>query len=283
VKTNQPVITTSGKKHKLSTSEEISLRYHDIFDYPLTPFELIRWETSKFLEVESRGKKIVKQKKGYFFLAGREALIYKRFLRKRASDRKMVIAKNAARVISLIPTVKTVGITGSLAMENSDEEGDIDFMIISSKNSLWLTRAAVYLLLSLTGIKIRRPGEIDQKDKLCLNMWFEEGYLSWKEKNLYSSHEIAQIVPLVDKDHEFDKFLWANKWVLNWWPNSVRIKKPEIKSHKKLFNLSLLNSIAYNFQRRHMKSKLTREKVSLKRAIFHPFDWGTMVNSKLSS
>jgi hypothetical protein len=111
----------------LTESEAFSVTYHDIFDYPLSLADLVKWKSGKPF---SGGKGVV-SKKGYYFVEGRDGLIYKNLLRKRISEKKMEAAKKAARVISIVPTVKMIAVTGSLAMGNSEEEGDIDLMIVA--------------------------------------------------------------------------------------------------------------------------------------------------------
>jgi len=91
----------------LSKTERYSLLYHNIFDYPLTFAEMVKWNASvnfvaKILNVP------IEYREGYFFLKGRNGLIYKRVFRSRISDKKMEIAKKASRILSMIPSIKMV-------------------------------------------------------------------------------------------------------------------------------------------------------------------------------
>src|SRR3972149_10240994 len=219
---------SKGSFEGLNENEKSSVLYHDLFDYPLDFPDLIRWKTGKQLSIRlhhSMGNYQFTNKRGFHFLDGHEGLIYKRLLRKRISAKKMKIAKKYAKVLAFIPGVEMVAVTGSLAMENSSEEGDIDLIIITKRGMLWTTRLFTYSLIRLFGIGTRKPNDLIQKDKLCLNMWLDESDLTWKksDRNLYTAHEIAQIVPLVNKDKTYEKFLHQNKWVLDFWPNAVRI------------------------------------------------------------
>lgn len=263
-----------------SNSEISSVLYHDIFDYPLTFAELIKWQVEESTPI-SNVESAVSQKNGYFFLEGHEGLVYKRLLRKRVSVKKMEIARKACRILSFIPSVKMVAVTGSLAMQNSMEDGDIDLMIITRRGALWTTRLVSYLVTRLFGIKTRKPGDKDQKDKLCLNMWFDESDLIWRDRNIYAAHEIAQIAPLVNKDKTYEKFLYKNKWILNFWPSAVPIKNLKFKFNNK--TSGLVEKVCYWMQKLYMKPKMTREVVTSTRALFHPQDWGKLVLSRLSS
>jgi len=152
----------SNKSKDFLTEEElISLLYHDIFDYPLTSQELIKWRAGeKTLYFEHSQRKQTRRNKlvytdkekspnvvsrgGYYFLEGREGLILKRTLREKTSRAKFLIAQKAARIIGRIPTVKMVAVTGALCMGSCQEEADIDLLIITRKGVLWTSRILVY-------------------------------------------------------------------------------------------------------------------------------------------
>ena len=268
---------------KVSESEKFSVFYHDIFDYPLTLSDLVKWTPAKPL-AQMENFSVIK-KDGYFFIKGHTGLIYKRILRKRISSKKTEIAQKMSNYLSLIPSVKMVALTGSLAMENSTDESDIDLFVVTSSNLLWTTRLLSYSLLKILGIDVRKPGTKRQKDKLCLNMWMDESNLIWRHpRNIYTSHEVAQVVPLVNRDKTYEQFIWKNKWIINFWPNAVKIERQKKRNTAKntSFFQKLIEKIAYQVQYKHMREKITREIVSPGRAIFHPEDWGEIVLRRFS-
>ena len=61
-------------------------------------------------------------------------------------------------------------------------------------------------------------------------MWLDESDMVWqrKDRNIYTAHEIAQIVPLINKDKTYEKFLSHNRWILDFWPNAVKIRKLQV-------------------------------------------------------
>jgi predicted nucleotidyltransferase len=268
----------------LNKTEKYSLLYHNIFDYPLTFADMIKWNTSENVVAKTLNMPI-EYRDGYFFLKGRSGLIYKRVFRSRISDKKMEIAKKASRILSMIPSVKMVSVTGSLAMKNASEESDIDLFLITRKNFLWSTRALSYILLKFFGLKVRRAGNKGQKDMLCLNMWLDETDLIWKKKdrNIYTAHEIAQITPLVNRDKTYERFLRCNRWILDFWPNAIKIVNSDSRIANSQVWTTIFEKIAYKIQLNHMKSRITKEKVSSTRAVFHPHDWGKVVISRLGS
>ena len=269
------------KKIPLGKRELVSIIYHDIFDYPLTIFELIKWNAGDKVKLLKNQDIKVVGKRGYFFIKDREGIILKRFMRKRISARKVVIAKRAAKILSFIPTIKMVAVTGALAMENANEEADIDLMIITSKGTLWTTRLFTLLLLDILGIPRRKYGDRNQKNKLCLNIWLDENNLAWRKRNMFTAHEIAQIKPLVNKEETYEKFISKNKWITDYWPNAVKVQSYPRQTNLRPSLLTFFEPLTRKFQLWYMKDKVTREVITPTRALFHPVDWGDIVASKL--
>ena len=89
----------------------LTVAYADIFDYPLTGTEVRRWMIF--------GTKKINKNKKYFFLKGRERIVKIREERAIYQAEKWQIARKAAQLLSKIPTVQLVGVTGGLAMNNA--------------------------------------------------------------------------------------------------------------------------------------------------------------------
>ncbi len=274
------------KKLLLGNSELKSLLYHNVFDYPLTASELVKWAAGSKVEVVIKDECVVEQKNGLCFLEGKEGVVYKRLLKKRVSARKIQIAKKAADMLSIVPTIKMVAITGSLAMENAADDSDIDLLIVTTNGALWTTRIIAYVFLKLFGTKIRKPKDKNQKDKLCMNIWLDEKALSWplRDRNSYTAHEIAQIKTLISKNKTYEKFIYENRWIGEFWPNAVkRTKEPKNQRTKEPKKFFFLEKLAFKLQYLYMKKKITREVVGNHRAIFHPHDCGEVVLRQLTS
>ncbi len=266
--------TPVSRKQKSASIDNISARYHKIFDYSLTKEEAVRWQYKYSLTTPRQSSHSIEDK---------SKKSKRRIQREWYSQQKLKIAKKSAKLISKIPSVLFVGVTGSLAMMNAEKNSDIDLLIITRKNMLWTTRALVYGVLKVMGYQLRKPEQKSEKDKLCLNMWLDETSLVWdrKDRNIYTGHEIAQIVPLINKKNIYEKFLFENKWILNYWPNAVTIQSIKYIAHRN--NINILEKIFFKLQYLYMKNKITTEIVTLNKAIFHKNDWGMTVKSKLTS
>lgn len=284
-----------------NNNEIASLIYHDIFDYPLTFAELIRWSVGRGAKelIDKLSKKDiqVKIKDNFYFLQGRDGLVYKRILREKISDKKLAVAHKAASFLSMVPTIKMVAVTGALAMRNAGEDADIDLMIVTRKNTLWTTRLFTLLLLDILGLPRRKYGEKNQKDKLCLNIWLDEKDVAWKKRNIFTAHEISQAVPLLNKDKTYEKFIYKNRWIFGFWPTAVKIRNRDLAGrmsgatskksllgrliHNSLFFIGFFEPLAFWLQYQFMKRKITKEKVSKTRALFHPYDWSKTIQARL--
>src|SRR3972149_4609407 len=276
----------------LAFKRQFSVFYHDIFNYPLTNEEINFWcPGKKFKDIRIK-LEAVEEKDGFFYLKGKESLVVQRAKRQKLSAKKIEIAKKGADAVSFVPFVKLVGVSGALAMKNTEEDADIDLIIICKKCTLWITRLLVIFALDALGIPRRKAGDREEKDKLCLNMWMDEGDLVWdrEDRNFYTAHEIAQILPLVNKDKTYERFIYLNRWVREYWPDAVGQTKEmrEKRTKERSLIFSVLNFfiyplefVAFWVQYIYMKSKITREVVTPTRAIFHPRDWGKVVKLKL--
>ena len=115
-------------------------------------------------------------------------------------------------------------------------------------------------------------------------MWMDESDLVWKkqDRNVYSAHEIGQILPLINRDKTYEKFLQKNAWILKFWPNSVKIGVSKSHTSERKVKFNFFEKIAFLLQRQYMNSKMTREVVTPTRALFHPQDWGRVILDRLT-
>ncbi|MBI3379490.1 hypothetical protein HY029_01905 [Candidatus Gottesmanbacteria bacterium] len=265
-----------------------TVSYADIFDYPLTAEEIWRWIikykniTMQQCNKEIKKNNLIQFQSGYFFLKHRKEIIDLRKAREKYSLEKLKTAQEIANLLKFIPSVKLVGITGALAMNNAKEEDDIDLFIITSGRLLWTTRCLSTLLVEITGRR-RHPGESNINNKICLNMFVDEEYLEVfkKEQDLFSAHEVIQMKPLFERDNTYKKFLRRNSWVRKYLSNateSIKYKVLSNKSENKTPNL--LENILRQFQLWYMRNRKTTEVIKEGVIRFHPHDARVWVMQK---
>lgn len=200
----------------LSQSVFHTLAYADVFDYPLTAGEVHRYLTcagaTKEEVLQALGDEHQFARVGdYFTLRGREHIVEIRRHRGEIAARLWTQAIRYGRMISMLPFVRMVAVTGSLAMDNTDEGKDIDFMIVTEPGRLWTARAISLLMAriaSLTGVS------------LCPNYLVTTNALQLPERSLYVAHEVAQMVPLSGLE-TYRELRRANSWTGDYLPNAA--------------------------------------------------------------
>lgn len=283
-----------------------TLSYFQVFNYFLTKDELYKFlhadnpiskkELTSWLKKEN-----LLTKKYVLFLSEKNQKTIKRKkqrLRKIKiqekkyifSQKKFQIAKKIAGFLKIIPSIKLIAVSGNLAMMNAKENDDIDFFIITSKNTAWITRLIASLLLIILR-KRRMFEEKNVKDKICLNFILDEKNLNLRKKNLYSAHEIAQMKVLFDRNQTYFSFLKENSWIRNHLANFWKINEKYLQ--ETLFNneetklekicnkiFRIFEPISLFFQLQYMKSKITTEKIEKGIMMFHPKDYEKEIMKK---
>ncbi len=272
-----------------------TLLYSDFFNYPLKKEEIYKFLISDkkitrrdFQKAFRKTKMPIGMRKGFFFLTERKELVTKRERKEKASLKKLKKARKIVMLLSLLPTVKFIGISGALAMKNSDENDDIDIFVISKKGFVWTTRLLLISILSLLGVYRNRKSK-DYSDKICLNMIIDETRLKFIKNNqdLYTAHEIGQLLPIFDKEGAYEAFIKANLWIKNFMPN-ILINKNYSKKKENilgrlstlLFRMLFLEKITKFLQLSYMKNHITKEVVEDNFLKFHPFDYKTYILKK---
>ena len=260
-----------------------TLAYSSVFKYPLRLGELWRyliWETKKpvrYKQLIKTVETLINSKKIYrinslHLLTNQKSWLVTYNKEKKEAVQKLGIAKRTSFLLAYIPTIELVGLSGKLALSVAGKKDDIDLFIVTKKGSLWLTRILVLLLLSFIGLK-REPGGKETKNKICVNMFVDTTRLTIpkQEQDLFSAHEVCQLIPLVSKNNTYEKFLSSNLWVKKYLPNSfaTSFKKPTVK---KPLKYPLYEKLAYIVQKKYMDKKKTHEKISLSYVRFHPHD-----------
>jgi hypothetical protein len=211
--------TTVAEPDTLERAILRTLLYSDLFDYPLTPAEVAhyligqpgtadevrtclgqsRWLADRVIWIG-----------GYLALRGREALIARRLDRAATSDLLWQRARRFVRVLSVFPFVRMIAVTGSLAMQNSDAHDDIDVLIVTAPDRVWLTRAL--------SIALVYAGKLCG-DTLCPNYVISERALALERHTLFVAHEFAQMVPVYGLA-VYDRMRAVNPWVQCVLPNA---------------------------------------------------------------
>ncbi len=214
--------SSNGTKQSLADIETAVLRtvaYVDVFDYPLTAKQIHRYlegVTASREDINSilaNGRivphKLIRRDE-YFMLPHREELVTFRQEREANSRQLWRQALRYGRIIAHLPFTRMVAVTGSLAMNNAEKDADIDYLVVTANGRLWLCRTFIIALVKLA----RRVGV-----ELCPNYILAENSLNFTNHNLYTAHEVTQMVPLSGLD-VYLRIREINKWTAAFLPNA---------------------------------------------------------------
>ena len=271
-----------------------TIAYYDVLDCSLTGFEVFKYLINpvhiagqiglgRNLEIEPIGRISLKdvldeldgrnlsfyidQKNGFYFLKNRENLIQIRINRQKLSDEKWKKARKIINWMQVIPLIKLVAMSGSLAMNNAKEESDIDLLIVVKNKRIWTARFLVTLFFQIIGK--RRHGS-KTKNRFCLNHYITDQSLKINFPSLYNAQTYAHLVLLLEIEKDlYYKFQQGNSWIddylafynLQKMDNQRKIKiNPLLRFVAKIQELILgtfigliLEKILEFFQKRHIK------------------------------
>lgn len=197
-----------------------SVAYADIFDYPLTAVEVHRYLAGVPVSAQIVANTLqhghllpryLSQRQGYYTLPGREGIISLRQERASLASELWPHARRYGSMIGRLPFVRMVAVTGSLAMDNPGDDADIDLLVVTRDDRLWLCRALVILVVRLAAG--RGVG-------LCPNYFLAERALLFPVHNLYAAHEVAQMVPITGLAM-YRRVRQLNDWVDAFLPNAA--------------------------------------------------------------
>lgn len=244
-----------------------TIGYYDVLNYPLTGFEVFRYlisplhiiaqsEINYKSEIEPISKisfldvlvalknpvlsNFIEEYNGFYFLknsassAGRhQQIVETRIERQKISDQKWKKAIKIIKWLQIIPYIKMIAVSGSLALDNAKEQSDIDLLIVAKRKRIWTVRFLIIFFLHFFGK--RRHGK-KTKDRACLNHFITDNSLEIKFPSLYNAQTYAHMVGILEIEIGiFEKFYKANKWIssfINIYPFGKNENQRTIKVNK---------------------------------------------------
>jgi hypothetical protein len=196
-----------------------TLLYFDIFHYPLTLEEVIKFhpEVSKQEDIvtaltELRNRLILFKHHNFYSLHPDTVNIQRRIAGNKLARKRMKTAQWFSRLISFFPFVRGVMLSGSLSKDYMDATSDIDYFVVTAPGRLWFTRGMLALF--------KRAFLLNSRKFFCVNYLIDTESLEIEDKNFYTAVETATLIPVYGKDI-FEKFIANNRWTKNYLPNAV--------------------------------------------------------------
>ncbi len=114
------------------------------------------------------------------------------------------------RLLGIVPGVRGVFLTGSMAAGSGLANEDFDYFIVVEPNRVWFVRLLLYFRSKYLE---RRYGV-----RLCINYIVDEKNLEFQERNRYVASELVLMVATYDEG-VLDKIKALNGWVEEFFPN----------------------------------------------------------------
>jgi len=188
----------------LEKSVLTTIIYYDVLDHSLTGFEVFKCLINPLhivaqfedLELEPIRKisyfdilntlnnlsKYIQEKNGFYFLKGKSRLYEKRIKRQKFSDEKLRKAKRIVKWFQMIPYIKMITISGSVALDNAKKKSDIDLLIVVKHKRIWIARTD-------KSLKIDFP-------------------------SLYNAQTYVHLIPIMQNEKNiYQKFVKSNRWI----------------------------------------------------------------------
>lgn len=191
--------------------------YASLFDYPLTLPQLhatLVGERADPDTVEAWCRQsallraAVDHVDGLYFPAGRADLLHTRARREVVSRDLLARNRRVLALVSRMPFVRMVALSGSLAHLNAEGSADLDLFVITAPRRVWSVTVAVLVLARLLGWRRR----------LCLNYVISERALGIEPADLFAANQIIHLKPITGRD-VFRAFVAANPFVAALYPN----------------------------------------------------------------
>lgn len=209
------------------------LAYHNFFGYPLTPFELYKWqykprEILSYEVIESilnnsewMYEQGVRMSSGFYGIENEHAgtvekqvqLRQNRYLNAVEKQKKL---RRIIAYLSRLPWIEGVAVCNSLALHYTDRRSDIDLFVLAKSGRIWSTR--FWSLLPLRLFR-QRPGECAE-NPIDISFFvtrdaFNLSKLEQKDGDPYLVHWINFLVPVYEKSGVFYRFFQENRWARN--------------------------------------------------------------------
>lgn len=227
----------------------LTIIYYDVLNKPLTAFEIWKyilipnalrneelkiknekfWSFSLYQVIETLNTSDylndkIGQKNGLYFLKYRGEKFFDYGIKtQKICAQKIKLTLRYIKLIKYIPFVRAIFLSGSVAMGYASQKSDLDLLIVSERDKIWLVRAMVVFITFLFGIK---RSVNNYSDKICLNHFITTHSLEIPFQSIYTAQLYARLLPLYEEDAYLNKFYLQNKWLENYLANySLFFKK----------------------------------------------------------
>jgi hypothetical protein len=238
-----------------------AIAFFDMFDFPLTDFEIWKFVNIRCdladVKLALENLSGIENKNGFYFLRDRSEIVDVRLKRNIYTERKFKRARRIAKIFRFIPWIEMIAVSNIIGERNLKDESDIDFFIITENKKIWLTRFFCAGIAKILGM---RPEKGNERDKICLNFYASEEVMNLSElmmdNDIYFRYWVVNLVPIYDIGDAYKKFIQANGWLKNCFPNWLPEENSGLVLKNKPSKFNLLNLFFGKFENKFKKLEL---------------------------
>lgn len=198
-----------------------TLLYADLFDFAMTDDEIHRFlihvapipreKIQHALRTHTALSPLIIRRDGYTAVRDNPAAIDTRIQREQMTLALWGDAQRYGRLFARIPFVRMVALTGALAVRNpASYDDDFDYLLVTEPGRVWISRLFAVMIVRLVRLRGR---------ELCPNYVMATDQLIQRRQDLYTAHELAQMIPVSGTDI-YHAMLNANRWMSAYLPNA---------------------------------------------------------------
>lgn len=232
------------------------INYRDIFSAPVKRESLEEWlgasqSTTTHVLVDHtinnlKERGLIVELDGYLAVPGKSKIIKDQEEKIKRTKEILSRGKLGLKALSVIPFVKFIGISGSIAAENptapSDSSRvDLDIFIITAKNTLWVFTFFLRLIINITeALKI--------DTFYCMNYITDESFLEIHNKNFFTATELVNLMPIKDSKGVYDQLINENMWYKSYYhEDSVTFDSTNTGNERRNLLMQVLWPLNYLF------------------------------------
>ena len=255
-----------------------TILYFSIFDYPLCKEEIKQYaQPLDNVDEELKtliDKNIIFLKDGFYNIENNLKHIERRLTGNKKAEDLMPKAYKMSKRIMSFPFIEAVTISGALSKNFIDDDGDIDYFIITTPNKLWIARTLLILY--------KKIFLLNSKKYFCVNYFVSTNHLEIDEKNKFTATEMVTLIPVYGTE-AYQDFVNKNYWVKSYFPNKPMESQTRFKDFKKPFwstcleNFFNISFVSHAFE--PFFKKITLKKWESKFKKLHPEDFQIALKS----
>ena len=189
--------------------------YFDVFQHPLHQTELERLVCPGRPDLiqEScdtlRKKQLLEETHRFWHRPGAQRWVVRRQTRTRCAEKVWPIARRSAAILSGMPFVEGVLITGGMSKNSTTPDNDIDFLLLVTPNRVWSIKTITQALRRVLPHKYR--------EQFCTNYIMATDAMPLSSRNLFTAIELSTAVPMHGPT-ACARLLMENQWVKQFVP-----------------------------------------------------------------